>query len=231
MSANRLLRALLFLAPIVACAALYLASLSGAFLSDDYAVLAALDAWHREGRLGAALVSKFVSGLDAPSNYYRPLSMLSFAANFMLSGAEPDDWRLTNLVIHLASSALLFAIAQRLVDPRGGTEAPWAGAAAATVFLLFPVSAEAVAWVSGRYDLLAVFFSLLSVACFQRMTRWNDLWGWASLAAAACAFASKESALLLPVFVTALAMARHPATPRGALHALVEASPWLALTA
>lgn len=230
MPANRLLRALLFLAPIAACVALYLPSLSGAFLSDDYAVIAALDAWHREGRLGAALVSKFVSGLDSPSNYYRPLSMLSFAANFVLSGAEPDAWRLTNLIIHLASGALLFAIAQRLV---GGArhEAPWAGAVAAAVFLLFPVSAEAVAWVSGRYDLLALFFCLLSVACFQRMTRWNDRWGWASLAAAACAFASKESAVLLPVFVTALAIARRPATPRGALHALAEASPWLALAA
>jgi hypothetical protein len=230
MRADRLLRALLLLAPAVACVVLYLPTLSGGFLSDDYAVLGALDAWHREGRLAGALLSKFVSGLDAPSNYYRPLSMLSFGANFVASGAAPYPWRLANLLFHLASGALLFTIAHRLIDDRGGvTRAPWAPAVAATVFLLFPTSAEAVAWVSGRYDLLALFFSLLSVACFQRMARWSDPWGWASLAAAACAFASKESAVLLPVFVTALAIARRSARPRGVLLGLIEASPWLAL--
>ena len=231
MRANTLLRAFLILTPSVACLLFYLSTLSGGFLSDDYAVLGALDAWHREGRLGGALLSKFVSGLDAPSNYYRPLSMLSFGANFLLWGAAPYAWRLTNLVFHIASGALLFAIAHRLVDGRGGvkTGTPWAGAVAASVFLLFPTSAEAVAWVSGRYDLMALFFSLVSVACFQRMARWTDRWGWSSLAAAACAFASKESAVLLPVFVAALAVARRPASPRGVLEGVIDASPWIAL--
>src|SRR5438552_2225698 len=120
MRANTLLRAFLILAPSVACLMFYLPTLSGGFLSDDYAVLGALDAWRREGRLGGALLSKFVSGLDAPSYYYRPLSMLSFGANFLLWGAAPYAWRLTNLVFHIASGALLFAIAHRLVDGRGG---------------------------------------------------------------------------------------------------------------
>jgi hypothetical protein len=230
MRADKLLRALLLLVPSAACVLLYLPTLSGGFLSDDYAVLGALDAWHRGGRLGGALLSKFVSGLDAPSNYYRPLPMLSFGVNFVLAGAAPYTWRLTNLLFHISSGALLFTIAHRLIDERGGvTRTPWAPAVAATVFLLFPTSAEAVAWVSGRYDLLALFFSLLSIACFQRMARWSDRWGWASLAAAACAFASKESAVLLPVFVTALAIARRSARPRGVPDGLIEASPWLAL--
>ncbi len=229
MRADTLLRAFLFLAPSVACVVLYLPTLSGAFLSDDYAVLGALDAWLREGRLGSALLSKFVSGLDAPSSYYRPLPMLTFGANFVLSGAEPYTWRLTNLLLHIASGALLFTIVHRFVDDRGATRTPWAPAVAATGFLLFPTNAEAVAWVSGRYDLLALFFSLLSVACFQRMARWSDRWGWASLAAAACAFASKESAALLPVLVTTLAIARRSARPRSVLRGIIHASPWLAL--
>ena len=230
MRANTLLRAFLILTPSVACLLLYLPTLSGGFLSDDYAVLGALDAWHREGRLGAALLSKFASGLDTPSNYYRPLSMLSFGANFMLSGAVAYPWRLANLLLHLASGALLFTIAHHLIDDRGGvTRTSWAPAVAASVFLLFPTSAEAVAWVSGRYDVLALVFYLLSVACFQRMVHWSDRWGWSSLAAAACAFASKESAVVLPVFVTALAIARRSAGPRGVLIGLIEASPWLAL--
>jgi len=105
--------AILVLAPFVACALVYLPTLSGALLSDDYAVLAALSDWSQEGHLLRALVSKFYSGLDSPSFYYRPLSMASFGFNFALAGADPFAWRLTNLALHLASGALVFAIARR----------------------------------------------------------------------------------------------------------------------
>src|ERR1700682_4249107 len=57
----------LVLAPFAACALVYLPTLSGAFLSDDYAVLAAVSDWSREGHLLRALLSKFHSGLDSPS--------------------------------------------------------------------------------------------------------------------------------------------------------------------
>ena len=49
---------------------------------------------------------------------------------------------------------------------------------------------------------------LLSLAGFLRATRWNDRYGIGSLVAAACAFASKESATLLPELLLALAIAR-----------------------
>ncbi len=227
MRRNALLRWLLFLGPTAACIAFYAPTLSGAFLSDDYAVIGALATWAGEGGLGRALLSKFYSGLDSPSNYYRPLSMSSFGANFVLAGAEPLSWRLVNLSLHLASGALVFAIARRLLgDSRRGD---WAPAAASTLFLFFPTSAEAVAWVSGRYDLLALFFSLAAVACFLRAARWSDRWGAMSLIAAACAFASKESAALLPVIVTALAVARHPPNVRGVSRGLSDAAPWIFL--
>src|SRR6202011_5368886 len=41
--------AILLLAPFAACVLVYLPTLSGALLSDDYAVLAALSEWSQEG--------------------------------------------------------------------------------------------------------------------------------------------------------------------------------------
>jgi hypothetical protein len=88
--------AILVLAPFAACALIYLPTLSGALLSDDYAVLAALSDWSQQRQLLLALVSKFYSGLDSPSLDYRPLSMASFG--FILAGRrDPFVWRLTNL--------------------------------------------------------------------------------------------------------------------------------------
>src|ERR1700731_148492 len=105
--------AILVLAPFAVCALVYLPTLSGALLSDDYAVLAALSDWSQEGHLLHSLVSKFYSGLDSPSFYYRPLSMASFAFNFALAGADPFAWRLANLPLHLPSGALVFALPRR----------------------------------------------------------------------------------------------------------------------
>jgi hypothetical protein len=229
--------AVLVLAPFAACALVYWPTLSGALLSDDYAVLAAVSDWSREGHLLRALLSKFHSGLDSPSFYYRPLSMASFGVNFALSGAYPLGWRLTNLVLHLLSGALVFAIARRLSVEDGSEPSNIGPAIAAAVFLLFPTSPEAVAWVSGRYDLLALLFMLATLAFFQRAARWYDRWGIAALVTAACALASKESAALLPALVLAVALARRAARSQAAAISIFrifilgarDAAPWLVL--
>src|SRR5438552_1699871 len=225
------LRAVAILVPLVACALFYLPTLTGGFLSDDYSVLGALYGWAHEQRLLAALTAKFGEGLDAPSHYYRPLAMLSFAANFALSGATALPWRVTNLFCHRARGALVCAIA-RAVVARPHSRLPLIAAMfAAAVFLLFPAYVEAVAWVSGRYDVMALAGMLASVACFQRMRRWSDGWGATALLTAVSALASKESAALLPAFVLAIAIGRH--WPEGARRAfgsgVRDASPWLAL--
>jgi hypothetical protein len=216
-------------APFVACALFYFPTLSGGLLSDDYSVLGALDSWRQEGRLVSTLIAKFHSGLDVPSYYYRPLPTASYALNFVFSGAAPFGWRLTNLVLHLLAGALVFDITRRLGETMGKKNAIAGPAFAATVFLWFPTNVEAVAWVSGRYDLLATLLMLATVACFQRSRRWRDPWGVAALVAAACAFASKESAALLPVFVLAIAVAQR--WRDGAVAALWrgirDAAPWL----
>jgi len=92
--------------------------------------------------------------------------MASFGFNFTLTGADPFAWRLTNLALHLASGALVFAIARRF-SIESGDRSNTGPSIAAAVFLLFPTSPEAVAWVSGRYDLLALLFMLATLAFFS----------------------------------------------------------------
>jgi hypothetical protein len=65
--------------------------------------------------------------------------MVSFGFNCALAGADPFVWRLTNRALHLASGALVFAIARKFsIEPvdRSNT----GPAIAAAVFLLFPTS-------------------------------------------------------------------------------------------
>ena len=72
--------ALVLAIPALAAFVVYLPTLSGGFLSDDYSQLHLFygaDAHEVAARVGKT----FVSGVGPPSNQYRPLTMASFAAN------------------------------------------------------------------------------------------------------------------------------------------------------
>src|SRR5450756_1083675 len=97
-------------APFLVCAALYASVMGGHFLSDDMAVIYVLSGWQDHGELWSRLFSKFSSGLDAPSHYYRPLAFLSYGLNLAMSGVNPAPWHLVNLIGHLAAGAAVYRI-------------------------------------------------------------------------------------------------------------------------
>ncbi len=231
-----MLRRFWWLVPLAFCAALYAPTLTNGFLADDYTYLVSLGWWADGGELTSRVLANFTAGIDAGSYYYRPLPITSFALNFAAGGADPVGWRAVNLVLHLACGGLVAALAAGL-GARGDARAAFGAATAAAIFLLSPASPEVVAWVSGRFDSLALFFMLLALTGFLRSARWNDRYGIGGLAAAVCALASKESATLLPVLVLALAIAR-PAEARAApaagmpavvTRAMRRATPWFVL--
>jgi len=113
--------------PAVAALAVYLPSLSGGFLSDDYSLLHFF--YGADARELAARVAKtFVSGVGPPSNQYRPLTMASFAVNTLLNGADAPAWRLVNVVLHAVNATLVALLSWQIAGPgtpaaRGPTRA------------------------------------------------------------------------------------------------------------
>jgi protein O-mannosyl-transferase len=87
--------------------------------------------------------------------WYRPLTLISLAVNYRFSGLAPYGYHLTNLLLHALNVFLVYHLARRL----GGKSLPWV---AAGVFAVHAVHVEAVAPVSGRADLLATNFALLT---------------------------------------------------------------------
>lgn len=108
--------------------------------------------------------SHFWPTLGAPlvlsADYYRPLALASFFPEVVWGGLNPAIPHVTNLVLHLASTALLFDFIRR------SGASLLAAILGALFFGLHPALVEAVAWISGRFDLMATFFLLLG------------LWGW-----------------------------------------------------
>ncbi len=98
--------------------------------------------------------------------YYRPLIGLSFWVEKHFWNLHPSLLHLDNILCHLANVLLLYLLALRILadDLRRG----YAPLAAALLFALHPLVNESVAWISGRTDLLATFFILLSAIFLYR---------------------------------------------------------------
>lgn len=156
-------------------------------------------------------------------NFYRPLVAASFMLDFALSydpvldGSElkgfpdvkPFLFHLTNTLWHIAAAVLLFFLLVRLDAPR------MVQAAAPLLFVLHPMHTEAVAYISGRADMMSATFILAALLCAT-----SDAEGgrrWIALALSGLFFAlglcSKESTTIYPVLLAVMILLRP--TPNG----------------
>ncbi|HNQ16693.1 MAG TPA: tetratricopeptide repeat protein [Candidatus Woesebacteria bacterium] len=94
------------------------------------------------------------------SNYYRPLTSISFAIDTGWWGNNPIGFHLTNLVLHLTAGLLLFWLLINL-----GLSNRWRFWVT-TFFLLHPVQTEAVTYISSRGDSLSTVFLLFGLNSF-----------------------------------------------------------------
>jgi protein O-mannosyl-transferase len=96
---------------------------------------------------------------------WHPATWVSFLLDGRLYGFNPAGFHATNLLLHVATTLLLFHTL------RGMTGALWRSGAVAALFALHPQHVESVAWASERKDVLAGFFWLLTMAAYLRYAR------------------------------------------------------------
>ncbi len=93
----------------------------------------------------------------ADDQYRRPLVLLSYRLQWRAGIATPASFHLVNALLHGINGALLYLVLVRL-----GLSIAVAGSACA-VFIAHPLQSAAVAYVSGRSDLLAGLFTLAAL--------------------------------------------------------------------
>ena len=93
------------------------------------------------------------------SNWH-PLTWWSHMLDCELYGLAPGGHHLTNLVLHLANTLVLFALFKRT------SRAFWPSILVAALFAWHPLHVESVAWVSERKDVLSTFFGLLTLLAY-----------------------------------------------------------------
>ena len=167
--------------------------------ADDLGLLADLSARAQQGSLLVDVLRHVSEPLWPGSTMWRPLPYASFALDAALWGADGGLWHITNLLLHLACATVAGLICRDM------TLEARAGAAGFAVFLLIPWSPEVVIWLVGRFDGWAAL-GVLTALWAALKSNGLDRWWLLSLCAGACAYASKESALILPVWIAVITL-------------------------
>jgi tetratricopeptide (TPR) repeat protein len=134
---------------------------------------------------------------------FRPLASLLYRLEWAVGYGTPIFSHLTSLLLHAGATWLFFTLALHL------GAASWIAFAAAALFAAHPIHVEAVAYVSGRPDLLATVLVLASLL----LARTRELcspegcrsWKiWPAYLALVAALLSDEVAIVAPLLLMAL---------------------------
>ena len=137
-----------------------------------------------------------IAGSGQISNYWRPLTLLSFAIDYHLFGLNPAGYHFANLLWHIIAAWLVYLLFYKL------SRRSWLSFWPALIFLVHPLQTEAVTYVSGRADPMAAVFVLLSLLAYviYRQKKQKLFLG-LSLLSFLMALLNKEQSIMLPALI------------------------------
>jgi hypothetical protein len=184
----------LALIAIVAAAVVpYLSTIDDYFVRDDFGVVQLL-----AQKPATYFPRWFVSSwMDQIWGYLpdevRPFPAASYQLTALGGAGSPNLHHVLNIVIHALNGLLVFGIARRAAKLDTA-----AAALAAVLFVLLPVHAESVAWITGRVDSMPALFYF---AAFLLFVIWRERGSWglyvASLAFFFVALFTKQNTITM----------------------------------
>ena len=196
-----------WLALVLALVALpYLGGLSGEFVYDDHLVVVQNPAVTGDAGWAAAWTRPFIAFSEGDlaqrsPGYWRPLTTTLHHLAWRIGGGDPLPFHLLGLALHLAATAIAFALARCFLGP------VWSLLAAAW-FGLRPNAVEPVVWISSLGDPLFVALGALSALWLVRARRTGSARAaWLAALGFGSALLAKEPALALVALLPVVALA------------------------
>lgn len=146
---------------------------NGDFIFDDYYNLKTLGAFGPVDNWQAFLLY-ITSGNADPTG--RPVSMLSFLWDATNWPAAAEQFKKTNILIHLLNAALLFRVLQIVESKLGNTSERGSATAAlgAALWAAHPFFVSTTLYVVQRHAMLPLTFTLLAWLCWAQTEKWLD---------------------------------------------------------
>ncbi len=99
---------------------------------------------------------------SARSIHWIPVTYLTHMLDVEISGLNPGGHHMTNLLLHIANTLLLFFVLKR------ATGFVWQSAFVSALFAFHTINVEPVAWISDRKGVLGAFFWMLTLWAYIR---------------------------------------------------------------
>jgi protein O-mannosyl-transferase len=96
---------------------------------------------------------------------WHPLTWLSYMLDAQLYGMNPGAYHVTNLLLHVVNSLLLFGVLYRMTAAWGRSFC------VAALFAVHPLHVESVAWIAERKDVLSTLFWMLTMWAYVAYVR------------------------------------------------------------
>ena len=161
------------------------------FVSIDDNVYVTLNPFLRGGlawdQVGRAFTSTY-------AHFWHPVTLLSLMLDHAVAGMAPGAYHVTNLLLHLGATLLLFLALFRM------TGAAARSALVAALFAIHPLHVESVAWVAERKDVLSTLFWMLTMwAWAEYGIRRRRHWYWLALVSFGLGLMAKPMLVTLPI--------------------------------
>jgi hypothetical protein len=157
------------------------------FVADDFNILSIVE---------SAQSVREATGIAAQWEFFRPLTALTYWANYLVFGKSALAFHTVDLLIHAGNALLVAYLTWSLVPHR-----PAAGIAGA-LFAWFPMHGESVAWIAGRFDQIYATGVLLCLTCWLRYVRHGSVAALVgSVGGLLIALGGKDTGMIVPGFL------------------------------
>lgn len=118
----------------------------------------------------------------------RPVVEASFALNYALGGVEPAGYQLVNVLVHVAAAITLYGLIRRVLAlpalaGRYRQSAAHVAFAASLLWMVHPLTTQAVTYTIQRSESMMALFYLLTLYCVVRCVQSSRELAWLLLAA------------------------------------------------
>jgi 4-amino-4-deoxy-L-arabinose transferase-like glycosyltransferase len=193
----------------------YFPSLSGQFIWDDN------DIYVTKNQIIKTSDGLYKFWITSEAPEYHPMTNSTFWFEWRLWEMNPTGYHVTNLILHIIISLLIWVVLRKFSIPGAFL--------AAMIFAVHPVNVESVAWIAQRKNQMAMLFFLFSILFYliylkadspatggPKQNRLYQLrtgrWYLLSLAMFALAMLSKGSVAILPVLLLGIVWWLRPLT-------------------
>jgi tetratricopeptide (TPR) repeat protein len=177
--------------------AVYFNSLSGEFIWDDNLLVKQniyIRSWANLGDIFTRHIGGGATVVEGSS--YRPVQIITYMIDYSLWGLNPFGYHFTNILLHIFAALALYWLVTILFGNL------FLSLVTAVLFVVHPVHTEAVSYIAGRADSLALGFMMLCFVFYVKSLRVRSKKLYVlTLLSFTLALFSRESALILPVLL------------------------------